>query len=409
MSLLTSEFLTDISPQNLQLPEHLKNAISAIVFRDTLYLATIVEESPGTQAGLDVRRYNATANEWIVLATLMPSPAILLANSDSASSLAEPNLQILGSEMWVVQGAQATATLYLRVILSSSLVQLWRSDDGQSFYLVDQASTPSSDRYWLGCQSYQGKLYTIARPIQDSVPLQSKLCVADQSNPTAWELLSAPGAEDASNQAVSDIAVFNGALYAATVNSVQGFQIWQTEQPDQANPAWSKVLSKGAYRYAINAQVFHLTPFQGCLYVASGMPNAEALTVKDFYADGFELLRLYPDGDWDLLIGTPKFTPQGLKVPLSAVGPGFDDSFNRTVQALIVDRDRLYLASQGKAGFQISGTESGEEWSLVSTPELSSYYQVQVHTVLPLSLGLVWILGVSEPTGNQRLQIWLNR
>ena len=58
---------------------------------------------------------------------------------------------------------------------------------------------------------------------------------------------------------------------------------------------------------------------------------------------GFELLRIYPGGDWDLLVGTPVFTPGGLRAPLSAKGPGLDQIWNDRVFSLISHAGELFL------------------------------------------------------------------
>ena len=54
--------------------------------------------------------------------------------------------------------------------------------------------------------------------------------------------------------------------------------------------------------------------FKGRLYVGTDRPA--------------ELLRINPDDTWDLVVGTPRQTPEGVKRPLSGMDVGFDNPLN---------------------------------------------------------------------------------
>ena len=72
----------------------------------------------------------------------------------------------------------------------------------------------------------------------------------------------------------------------------------------------------------MNAQVFACVPWKNALYVACG--RSEPRRGRQ-YQEGFEILRIYPDGSWDVVIGAPRVTRSGLKIPLACLGPGMDE------------------------------------------------------------------------------------
>jgi len=224
-----------------------------------------------------------------------------------------------------------------------------------------------------------------------------------------WQEANLWGFGDVNNKAITEIVILNDSLYAATFNLERGFQIWKTIDLQQIPYHWQLILSHGAYRYSLNQIVFFMVNFKGEIYLASGISVANANIKNIGYPAGFELIRLYSDNDWDLIFGMPRFTPQGLKIPLTAQGPGLDDPNNHTVQCLVTHNERLYLGFQKVDGFQLWGTDDGETWQQLPVNELSHYYRVEVLDVLSTSLGLVFAVNVVEPNGVNQIQIWLGQ
>jgi len=224
-----------------------------------------------------------------------------------------------------------------------------------------------------------------------------------------WQKANLWGFGDVNNQAITEIVILNNSLYAATFNLERGFQIWKTIDLQEIPHHWQLVLSHGAYRYNLNQTVSFMVNFKGELYLASGIPVANTNVKNIGYPAGFELIRLYSDNDWDLIFGMPRFTPQGLKIPLTAKGPGLDDPNTHAVQCLVSHNERLYLGFQKVDGFQLWGTDDGETWQQLPVNELSHYYRVEVLDVLSTSLGLVFAVNVVEPSGVNQIQIWLGQ
>ena len=74
------------------------------------------------------------------------------------------------------------------------------------------------------------------------------------------------------------------------------------------------VLSHGAYAEDPSASVISEFVYKGRLYVGTDKPA--------------EMIRLNPDDTWDLVMGTPRETPDGWRYPLSGMDNGFDWPLN---------------------------------------------------------------------------------
>lgn len=209
---------------------------------------------------------------------------------------------------------------------------------------------------------------------------------------------------DPANLAVAALAVAHGALYAATTNPTRGFELWRTRGETTAPFHWEKILDRGAHRFAENPSVAAMLAFDGDLWIGTesrildrtdthatptgpGADNARAapaaamtqlrekLSARQggpaLAPPGAELIRLRADGSWDLIVGAPRFTPEGLKVPLGALGPGFGDATQVAVTALAVHDGRLYAGTRQTrprpdrtpAGAALWSSADGFDWT----------------------------------------------
>ncbi len=102
-----------------------------------------------------------------------------------------------------------------------------------------------------------------------------------------------------------------GALAALEADARGGFRVHVLE-PD----GWRVMTEAGAARYGFNAAVVAAVPWGAGLAVASGMDLTARARVPGLAHRG-EILRLAPDGDFDILAGELRVSPWGLKVPLA--------------------------------------------------------------------------------------------
>ena len=404
-----------ISPPELDSPLG-KTAYSVAVFRDQLFLAEVYVDSTQEKDFARVVRYNLQDGNWEeVYSAFIPRKE---QDSSSVQQHLENHLQLdQGKSQGVLlnspksqiavlpENSDAAECLYLRLV-ASAREQLLRSEDGDNFQLVESAPAKFpqlfSSRQFL---AFQGHFYALPSDTLNQATVQH--CAPGEVS--QWQAANSPGFGDSSNREISELVAFNGSLYGATVNLERGFQIWQMRVNDSEHLSWEPVLFNGAYRYSLNQRVSSMVIFKDDLYLASGLnlENGKEQENKSYPA-GFEIIRIYPDGNWDIIVGTPKFTKDRLKVPLSAMGPGFDDPYSCAVECLSVHQGYLYLGTQNLETFQLWRSEDGEIWEpLPLDDELSRYHQVEVRDTFSTSWGLVLAVDFLEPDGSKKLQIWL--
>jgi hypothetical protein len=156
-----------------------------------------------------------------------------------------------------------------------------------------------------------------------------------------WEEVSAPGFGDPDNESINELAVLGDRLYAATLNRRAGFQLWKSA-PGGAGP-WTCVLDRGAGRGIANPVPAAVQVFGGALYIGTGVQRQPDDSTDRFGPIAAELIRVWPDDSWDLVAGQTRLSAGGLRRPVSARGPGFDDPFVQTFWRTAVHEGRLYV------------------------------------------------------------------
>jgi hypothetical protein len=88
-----------------------------------------------------------------------------------------------------------------------------------------------------------------------------------------------------------------------------------------------------------------MCPFNGALYVGTAIQNGGYDRTYNIGPAAPELIRIYPDDSWDLVVGTARLTPDGWKFPLSGRGPGFDNPLNGYFWRMAAHEGWLYLGT----------------------------------------------------------------
>ena len=159
-----------------------------------------------------------------------------------------------------------------------------------------------------------------------------------------WEFACEPGFGDEGNQAIIDCAISEDYLYAGTYN-LEGYQVWRSDCSGHPPFVWDRLLHKGAYRGPFNQIAATLSFFKGALYVGSSIQGGGYDSENDIGPAGSELVRVFPGGHWDVIVGGRRNTPDGFKVPLSFLGPGFGDMFNGYFWRSMVHDGWLYVGT----------------------------------------------------------------
>jgi hypothetical protein len=311
-----------------------------------------------------------------------------------------------------------------------------RSDDGENF---DDLPGPYSDaslntyRLLLGAGQYLYTSPTGRLGGTGAANISGAAIILRTPDPEseAWEVISPPGFGDASNMGVFEMAMFNGWLYAGTVNPVTGLEVWRA-QPDLAQRlTWTRVVGDGAGRGELNTATASMCAFRDALYVGTGIPNGGYDRTFKIGPAAAELIRIHPDDSWDLVVGERRNTRQGMKLPLSGLGAGFNDFFNGYIWRLAEhdgwlyagtynwsvflpylrterwpDRPRSLLAASGvdnavaeHGGFDLWRSADGASWEPVTRKGFGNVYNCGVRNLVSTPYGL--FVGAANPFGPQ--------
>jgi hypothetical protein len=300
--------------------------------------------------------------------------------------------------MTVLVEPDGTETLYVGGVSARSLFgpklpppRILRSTDAETFEPVPQdPGTLFGDISAAGFRtllSHGARLYAIA-----SNGLLGYGVLMESEHPAdgndSFRIVSPPGVT------VFEIASFNGFLYAGSgvqpLRTRARFSVWKTLATGEPPYVFQEIVSDGAFRDgASTSTVISLQEFQGALYVG---------TEK-------ELLRLHPDDTWDLVVGEPRSTPIGVKVPLSGLGLGFDSIMNVHVWRMVVHNGWLYVGTQDQSaqfigipavgallrpvgGCDLYATPNGQDFWVVSRDGFGDIYNTGVRNFASTPYGL---------------------
>lgn len=171
--------------------------------------------------------------------------------------------------------------------------------------------------------------------------------VTDNPRQGNWAAASEPGFGDASNLAINELTAFAGRLYAATVNPRYGFQLWFTDAEGPAPFHWHKLIDRGAWSGASNAIPGAMSVFGDALYVTCGMQRHGHDGLDRVGPYPAEIIRIYADGRWDVVCGAARFSPHGLKRPVSGLPGGFGDWNTHGFPRMSASTDQILVGTSG--------------------------------------------------------------
>lgn len=344
--------------------------------------------------------------------------------------------------MVVFQGkSDPKPTLYVSTLspTRSTGPVILRSEDGHNFEIATDSGLGlnlKGLKSFRFLEIFNGKLYTspIGGDKQNIDPTKFANSVVNSSgypiifetdDPRSgkWRPVSPPNFGNSNNVVVFYATAFNGFFYASTFNWVSGFQIWKTKGEGEVPYQWTKVLQLGAYRGKLNQGVIWMCPFKGALYACTGIQDGGYDRNNKIGPAAGEVIRIYPDDSWDLVVGTPRITPQGLKIPTSGMRPGFNNFFNGYLWQMAVYEDHLYLGTMDwsiylrycsvekwhpafrkilidapggieaviadEGGCDLWKTQDGNHWSPVTRTGFENPFNCGIRKLFPTPLGLM--------------------
>ena len=394
-------------------------AHSCAVFKDRLYLGVTHPNGEGPQDAARVLSYDFTTKEWT---ERHRSPL----RAADERSFASDILRVGGGKrvvseqgvprergfrgMTVFKGKSDRApTLYVSTISNWGGLIL-RSENGIDF---DVSSPPGlGDDKLLSFRAlvpFKDKLFTtpigsiVNGKLDRNGTSEPTVFVTDDPASGVWSAASERGFGDPRNGVIFQMAPLGDHLYAGTGNPTRGFEIWRTTAEGKPPFKWERVLHRGAGGFSHTASVASIVPFNGALYIGTGLPGLGRDRANDIGPAAAELIRLWPDGSYEVIVGKPRFSSSGLQVPVSAMMPGFDDPANSVIWRQAVYNGTLYVAThhwgiyrflmgnddQPRGGFHIWATNDGENFEPITTDGFGDPYAVGIRTLVPTDHGLV--------------------
>ncbi len=392
-------------------------------FKGRIYLGVTHPKADGPTDAARILRYVEDTGEW---ETIHKSPLVRTDENAAVKDIYRQNMGEGGGALSTPTSPYVPRdrgyrcmTLYTpngsdEPVLFTSTLSHWGSRllvsrDGETFEVASEPGLGREDILsFRNLVPFNGKLFVApAGSVQDGVMDRNfgdiaRLFVADDPLSGEWREAMEPGFGDPNNLSIFCMRTFNGYLYAGTGNPKRGFQLWKTRAEGELPFEWTCVLHDGAYRYNINETAATLVEFNNQLYLSSGIPGLGMDMANDIGPAAAELIRLDPDDSWEIIAGEPRFTPDGLKVPLSLMGPGFDEPENSVFWSMTAHDGALYVgthhnrmwrdtlggADEVKGGFHLWASEDGEQFEAITLNGFDDPYATGVRSLLSTPEGL---------------------
>lgn len=229
--------------------------------------------------------------------------------------------------------------------------QLLRSPDGRNFEAVSRPEWGGAVRSFRSLQPFKGWVHTSPTSsgvkqgfISDSIGSDASIYATTDPRRGPWQAVNAGGFGNRDNLTVFEMEEFDGQLYAGTVNAATGAEVWKSSGGTPPYD-WKRVIANGAGRGPLSEGVGAMCEFRGALYVSLGVLNGGYHRTLRVGPSAAELIRVWPDDRWELIMGEPRTTADGARYPLSGYSAGFDNLFNGYVWRMCVHRGHLYAGT----------------------------------------------------------------
>jgi hypothetical protein len=271
-------------------------------------------------------------------------------------------------KMVVFQGASDPAPALYVSTLSTLGSLILRSEDGEHFVPASQKGLGKpNDWSFRAISPFNGRLYASPAGRIRGEWIEKNAAempvVFENADPAVapWRPVGGVGFGDPSNSTIYEMASLNGFLYAGTYNPIKGFQVWKTRAQDNQY-VWKRVITDGAFRGDLNQAAASMCVFRDALYVGTGKQGIRSDRTYRGQSRAAELVRIYPDDSWDLIVGEPRYTFEGMKFPLSGLSPGFGNQHNGVIGEMIDHNGWLYAGTEDSSALLAHIRPFGRAW-----------------------------------------------
>lgn len=234
----------------------------------------------------------------------------------------DPDFKTIGFRYMTTYRARSNGANYLYAATFGANATVWRSRSGDplDWELTWQSGEMGSVRMMA---EHNGILY-LALANDTPVPGRiGKIWATDGSE--FWPVVQ-DGFGDPNNVGIMSLISFNGWLYAGTMNTMAGYQVWKLDGPEGSSGPTLVVANGGpssTNESAVTPCVFNNQLYWGAMIYM--------LNMLDF--KGADIIRINPDDTWETVVG-----PNAI----SAYGPGFNHWPNTYIWSMGVYNGWLY-------------------------------------------------------------------
>jgi SAM-dependent methyltransferase len=226
-----------------------------------------------------------------------------------------------------------------------------RSYDGEQWDPISEPGLGIGDSNitaFRGVVPFKGRLFitpSASRGGNFNTSYHPTIYCTDDPAGGRWERSNESAFGDPTNHGIFDLGVCGNYLYAGTINIRDGCQLWRTDAEGPPPHRWVKVFDRGADRGPHNQVICCFAALGDVLYLGTGVQNGGHDHLNHIGPAAAEVIRVFPDDTWEVVVGEPRMTRFGFMVPRSGLGPGFDNPFTGYVWRMCVHDGAVYAGT----------------------------------------------------------------
>ena len=340
--------------------------------------------SLGVDHSIEVQAQDAQSGEWIDLGN---TPQMLNCINPGAEPIVWDGFGN-GNNQSIESLEVFNDNLYAETTNYTEGASIWRTIDGATW---TQMTSPGFDSAYgannpivFDMTTFKGQLYAGTGKWTST---SSAGQIWRSANGTDWSLAAAEGLGNPNNAGFTTFTDFNGMLYAAALNRIDGAELWRSNTG--ANGSWQPVTTQGFGSGSAYFIITSLTTFKGQLYAsveATSGTGAQVWRTSNgtnwtlVSNNGFGDSNNYQTGSAAVyngqlymttrndVTGTQLWRSSNGTTWLQVVGNGFGDINNVKIESLTTYAGALYAAANNPvSGVELWRSTDGVNWTQINT------------------------------------------